>query len=865
MLFRKKEENRINEQLSEFGYAVREPYSENYRGRGFLCLIRGLLVFLGTYGTIGGLTGSFGLHFNPLTVGLCLFAISVIIAYTYYNKVTFYVGYVIMFLVFLFLYVSAYAYINSGFQAFLNEVYKAYSDFFALPSTRETTEYIADRTVTVPAAMLFTGAGFAILLNISISAYMDIFTTFLLTFLPLQVAFYIDIIPAVPYLFMLITVYITVAVLGKSGSFKLPYRYKKGQQYSYNPKAKKERYEYLSSGTGMLQLSLISAVLAAFIMLIAVIMFMGTFSTKFVSNRVKDKTDGYVKILAQSGFLSLFNRYEAKGGLSQGKLGGISSVSPDYETDIVVRMVPTFSGENSYMDEVYLKAYTGVSYSDNRFSPRRPGENGTDPSISDSYIPMGADYMDTGEEAYFKMFLLNKDADNTYDYRPYFSLYSGSGRNEAQKGISEEVSGYAQDEFDASGEVLRDSGRISDWANGYIEEGTHASYYELIYTPFTFRNAYETNPTVSEEYEKQVYENYMDIPEDLEDILVKTAEEAGLFEVNITTEKAKALKRYFEDEFTYSMLPGATPLGRDAIGYFLTDQKKGFCVHFAASGALILRAAGVPTRYIEGYVVTQNDVSEGSVTLEKSGDWVISSAEERDIAVTDVEIPDANAHAWIEIYIDGFGWVPFELTPPSEEDEIVNFGFAEFFAMLFSPTDRNAGADTTSGAVLNDGNFNGLTGRIRNSGMFKALGSVSFLLKPLLLTAFIIAFIVSAVYIAGYLRFRSRIRKYLNEGDYDNAILAEYLRFLSSYRDKGIIKDDHPTISDVHASVKSHILRYNEANEDRKKKYLYPDTGKLENLFETVSFAAFNEKKTGEDSYVFVSTELKHLMQPKKR
>lgn len=94
----------------------------------------------------------------------------------------------------------------------------------------------------------------------------------------------------------------------------------------------------------------------------------------------------------------------------------------------------------------------------------------------------------------------------------------------------------------------------------------------------------------------------------------------------------------------YSLSPGATPEGKDFVHYFLTENHRGYCVHFATSGAVLLRAMGVPARFAEGYAVTWDDLTE---------------AKESGAA----NITDANAHAWVEVYLDGFGWLPVEFTP----------------------------------------------------------------------------------------------------------------------------------------------------------------------------------------------------------
>ncbi len=877
------EEKRIATELAVNGLSVGEPCTDTGMKRAILCLIRGLLVFLSTFGTIGGITAAFGLPFNVLTVGLALFAISVLICFTYYNKVTFYTGYVLMFLAFMVLYVFAYAYINSGFQAFLNEVYKAYSDFFVLPSTRETTEYVAERSLTVPAAMLFTGAGFAILLNISISAYMDLFTTFLLTFVPLQVAFYIDIIPPMPYLVMIITVYITVEVLSRSGRFRLPYRYKKGQQFAVVSEGNKWRitgsarrkktvkYEYLASGSGMIQLSVVSAVIATAMMLILSGLFSGQFKTKYVSNGVKDVTDGYVKMLAQGGFTSLFNRYSATGGISHGKLGGISSVSPDYETDIVVRMVPKSTGENEggmndgRLNGLYLKAYTGVYYTKDQFMAAIPGKIGETELLSlDDYIPVGADYMDTGHPAYMKLWLMSPDADNTYDYRPYYTLYSDSGRNIRSTGVPDKVMRYAITGLGAADAAGNDREAMAAWVDEMKEDPeSQPTNYELIYTPYTEGMPSDSNPTITDKYEKSVYDNYLNIPEDISLAIRLAAEDAELNKIGTDTrldrlEIMQRLKEYFKEEYTYSMMPGTTPINRDTVEYFLTELKRGYCVHFAASSTLILRSVGIPARYVEGYVVNPSDIVESSGSRVPASDWILgegpSSSDE--IAVVDVEIPDANAHAWTEVYIDGYGWIPYDFTPPSDEEDLQLGGVADFFARLFSSTERNAG-DNDTGVTIPDTSVANASGWLAGSRFAKFFKSMDFFFGPFIIVVGVIIGTILLIWLCGLLRKRYRISSLLKAGDHDEALLIHYRDMLGSLRSCGLIEAPYPVVSEVMEALKAAAPASAEAAGSSDEQGV--DAMAIDTLEEVISRAAFGPRHITMSEYAKMS-DLMHVL-----
>ena len=95
---------------------------------------------------------------------------------------------------------------------------------------------------------------------------------------------------------------------------------------------------------------------------------------------------------------------------------------------------------------------------------------------------------------------------------------------------------------------------------------------------------------------------------------------------------------------SYSLDPGSLPRGADPIEYFLGENRKGYCAHFASAGVLILRQLGVPSRYVSGYVV-----HTGQFT--RSGDSYVAS------------VKDESAHAWAEVWLDNVGWVPVEMTP----------------------------------------------------------------------------------------------------------------------------------------------------------------------------------------------------------
>ncbi|MBI5018209.1 MAG: DUF3488 domain-containing transglutaminase family protein [Deltaproteobacteria bacterium] len=100
---------------------------------------------------------------------------------------------------------------------------------------------------------------------------------------------------------------------------------------------------------------------------------------------------------------------------------------------------------------------------------------------------------------------------------------------------------------------------------------------------------------------------------------------------------AAALRYFRQEPFVYTLRPPR--LGNDPVDQFLFETRRGFCEHYAAAFALLMRAAGVPARVVTGYLGgEQNPLGDY---------WVVHQAD---------------AHAWAEVYLDGRGWVRVDPT-----------------------------------------------------------------------------------------------------------------------------------------------------------------------------------------------------------
>lgn len=118
---------------------------------------------------------------------------------------------------------------------------------------------------------------------------------------------------------------------------------------------------------------------------------------------------------------------------------------------------------------------------------------------------------------------------------------------------------------------------------------------------------------------------------------------------NIRQNLAIQVANWLGNENTYNLYLNHIPQGKDTIAYFLETGHEGYCMHFASAGALILQSLGVPARYASGYVVEPSAFHK-----EKKG--------------YQADVPDYNAHAWVEIYLENIGWVPVEMTPGYTND-----------------------------------------------------------------------------------------------------------------------------------------------------------------------------------------------------
>ncbi len=144
-------------------------------------------------------------------------------------------------------------------------------------------------------------------------------------------------------------------------------------------------------------------------------------------------------------------------------------------------------------------------------------------------------------------------------------------------------------------------------------------------------------------YRDFVYDNYLEL-----DLSTKVYMDALIAKQGFQASDPAIIQKvadYIRGAATYNMDYDPTMDEQSNVAIaFLEHYREGVCRHYATAATLLYRSLGIPARYTVGY---------------------LAAAEEDTI----VNVTDERGHAWVEVYIDGIGWQPVEVTGTVYEDE----------------------------------------------------------------------------------------------------------------------------------------------------------------------------------------------------
>lgn len=156
-------------------------------------------------------------------------------------------------------------------------------------------------------------------------------------------------------------------------------------------------------------------------------------------------------------------------------------------------------------------------------------------------------------------------------------------------------------------------------------------------------------------------QRYTQLPADLPDRVVALAHRITDPEPT-TYDKVMAIQRWLQTRTRYRIDIPPDPPGVDAVDHFLFGRREGYCEHIASAMAIMLRAVGIPARFVVGFDAGEHNLFTGYF-----------------------DVRESDAHSWVEVYYPGVGWVIYDPThgvPAAEPGLSGLFVAPEFFSAV---------------------------------------------------------------------------------------------------------------------------------------------------------------------------------------
>lgn len=248
--------------------------------------------------------------------------------------------------------------------------------------------------------------------------------------------------------------------------------------------------------------------------------------------------------------------------------------------------------------------------------------------------------------------------EDTNIYRPYFS------REEIKGAIGSDGYEYFSKD-DEKGDMKFSGYMLGNTLNINAVREIFGEYPYVAAVPKEdedFAEEMEMLIALEKRYAEYVEQNYMEVPKELEELKEKFSSVSTVYqgkEVLLVSGDyqyrtlgyepyVQYIRRYFSDNgFTYNVNIVRKNENADFIDDFMA-RKTGYCIHFASAAVMMFRSMGIPARYAEGYFADNDSVVRTTSSTTK------------------YNVTDKCAHAWVEIYQEGLGWVPVEVTPGAQ-------------------------------------------------------------------------------------------------------------------------------------------------------------------------------------------------------
>lgn len=185
--------------------------------------------------------------------------------------------------------------------------------------------------------------------------------------------------------------------------------------------------------------------------------------------------------------------------------------------------------------------------------------------------------------------------------------------------------------------------------------------------------------------------------------------------------------------------------------WFLSEARAGNSAYFATAATLAFRTQGIPARYVEGYRAARSDIAR---------------------AVTDrstLSLGSDDLHAWCEVYLDGLGWTPVEVTPGFYSQTVQ----ADSVIDVSEVRGGSSGSDAQAGSVMGDVQGEGDDSTADRFGRSAGTMSILYALGIVL----ILILLVLAMILQRTVRIRQSIAR--SRSDDQDVCVPELYRYLT--------------------------------------------------------------------------------------
>ncbi len=337
-----------------------------------------------------------------------------------------------------------------------------------------------------------------------------------------------------------------------------------------------------------------------------------------------------VKNFKESAALAVEMVLYGKDSLPEGRLDKSAGMRSSDEVMLQVRLA-------SDTPKLYLKGFVGGDWKDNRWNPTDKNAyvssryRGLMEYISVGGLPVRqyAQYSAlSGNSALHTVSVKNVGANRKYVYAPYTTADYSAGAQYYDLGLRANVFSPKEYTFevfagDKSSErvtqaqwVLENINRTPQMIKYLALEGEYRNFVSDVYTKLDPETASAVGAALNG------------------------------FETNSINTATQFIRAYFSDGFTYSDESPDETETDFAAEFFGGKITKANSAYFATAATFAFRSFGFAARYAEGYLVSADEEHGGAVAV--TGD---------------------NAHAWTEVYFDGIGWLPIEVTPTFFSDD----------------------------------------------------------------------------------------------------------------------------------------------------------------------------------------------------